>query len=135
MLREVDRVLVDDGYIVITGFNPVSLVGCTSLLPWRKKYFPWSGRMFTPNRIADWLGVLNYQVIECDRYGLFPAQNCRAFWTWLENNTGGCIRVFSSLYFIVARKRTYPLQPIKPHWRLKRPLSPVRLNYRTFSEK
>ncbi|MDC0609871.1 class I SAM-dependent methyltransferase [Vibrio sp.] len=129
LLREVDRVLVDDGYIIITGFNPISLTGISSLLPWRKKYLPWSGRMFTPNRIKDWLGVLNYEVIECDQYALFPFQTYRPFWTWLENK-GQCSRAMGCLYFIVARKRTYPLKLVKPHWRLKRPLTPISVNYR-----
>lgn len=134
ILREVDRVLIDDGYIILTGFNPLSLTGLASFLPWRKRSLPWSGRMFTPNRIKDWLSVLNYQVVECDQYALFPMQKYRTMWTWLENSLGEYGRPFGSLYFIVARKRTYPLKPIKPHWRLKRRLSPVGLNYRVKSQ-
>lgn len=130
LLREVDRVLVDDGYMIITGFNPISFSGLASLLPWRKKYLPWSGRMFTPNRITDWLGLLNYQVIERDQYALFPFETYRPFWIWLENK-GQCSNTLGSLYFIVARKRTYPLKLIKPHWKFKRPLTPIRVNYRT----
>jgi SAM-dependent methyltransferase len=135
MLREVDRILVDDGYLILTGFNPISIAGGASLLPWRKKYLPWSGRMFTPSRIKDWVGVLNYQVIECDRYAVLPFSNWRPVWTWLENNTSDWSRIFGSLYFIVARKRTYPLKPIRPHWHIRRPLSPIRLNYRIGPEK
>lgn len=75
LLREVDRVLIDDGYLIITGFNPISFIGLASLMPWRKNNLPWSGRMFTPNRIKDWLSVLNYQVVACDQYALFPMQN------------------------------------------------------------
>ncbi len=130
MLREVDRVLIDDGYIIITGFNPISFTGLASLMPWRKNNLPWSGRMFTPNRVKDWLGLLNYQVIECEQYALFPMQKYRTFWTWLESGRGDAGSTFCSLYFIVARKRTYPLKPIKPHWRLKRRLSPLGVNYR-----
>ncbi|NAW68541.1 methyltransferase domain-containing protein [Vibrio sp. V27_P1S3P104] len=130
ILREVDRVLIDDGYLIITGFNPISLIGLASLMPWRKHNLPWSGRMFTPSRIRDWLSVLNYQVIECDQYALFPMQKYRAGWTWLENASGRWARPLGSLYFIVARKRTYPLKPIKPHWHLKRRFSPLGLNYR-----
>lgn len=134
ILREVDRVLIDDGYIIITGFNPLSLTGFASLMPWRKHNLPWSGRMYTPSRIKDWLSVLNYQVLECDQYALFPMQKYRSLWTWLENATGNWASPLGSLYFIVARKRTYPLKPIKPHWRLKRRFSPVSLNYRVKSQ-
>lgn len=134
LLREVDRVLIDDGYIIITGFNPISFIGLASLMPWRKNNLPWSGRMFTPNRIKDWLGVLNYQVIACDHYALFPMQKYRPFWTWLENGLGESSTAFGSLYFIVARKRTCPLKPIRSKWRLKRRLSPVGINYRVNSK-
>lgn len=129
LLREVDRVMIDDGYIIISGFNPISFIGLASFMPWRKNDLPWSGRMFTPARVKDWLSILNYQVIECDSYALFPMQNCRTMWTWLENGIGDWANVFGSAYFIVARKRTYPLKPIKPHWRLKRKLTPVNVNY------
>ncbi len=131
LLREVDRVMMDDGYIIITGFNPLSFTGLASLMPWRKNNFPWSGRMFTPHRIKDWLGVLNYQVIHCDRYALFPMKRYRTMWTWLESSIGDWASPMGSLYFIVARKRTFPLKLVKPHWRLKRKLSPVSVNYRT----
>ncbi len=130
LLREVDRVMIDDGYLIITGFNPVSLTGLASTMPWRKNNFPWSGRMFTPNRIKDWLSVLNYQVVDASSYALFPFQRNRTFWTWLENGIGEWASPFGSLYFIVARKRTYPLKPIKPHWKLKRKLTPVSVNYK-----
>ncbi len=128
LLREVDRVMIDDGYLVLSGFNPISITGFSSLMPWRKHSLPWSGRMFTPHRIRDWLGLLNYEVVHTDQYGVFPWKN--PIWTWMESGLGDCISPFGSLYFIVARKRTYPLKPIKPHWRLKRRLSPVRVNCR-----
>ncbi len=125
LLREVDRVMVDDGYLIITGFNPLSLIGLASFLPWRKKNLPWSGRMFTSNRVADWLGLLNYEVVHSDRYALFPMFKYRTVWTWFENSMGDWASPAGSLYFIVARKRTYPLKPIKPHWLLKRRLAPL----------
>ncbi|MFC0171709.1 class I SAM-dependent methyltransferase [Vibrio comitans] len=134
LLREVDRVMIDDGYLILTGFNPISLSGLNSLMPWRKKNLPWSGRMFTPYRVQDWLSVLNYQVVHMDSYGLIPSKKQRAIWTWIENGIGGWSTPFCSQYFIVARKRTYPLKPIKPHWKLKRRLSPVRLNCRVKPE-
>ncbi|MGO1297208.1 MAG: class I SAM-dependent methyltransferase [Vibrio sp.] len=130
LLREVDRVLIDDGSLIITGFNPVSWMGAERLLPWKKKNLPWSGRMFTPTRVKDWLGLLNYQVVSCDQYATFPIHRYRTMWTWLENTLGGWGARFGYLYFIVARKRTYPLQPIKPHWRFKRRFYPVGINFK-----
>ncbi|MBD1555985.1 class I SAM-dependent methyltransferase [Vibrio sp. S9_S30] len=129
LLREIDRVMIDDGYLLLTGFNPISATGLSSLMPWRKNNLPWSGRMFTPNRIRDWLGLLNYQVVHLDSYALLPFERYQPLWTWTENALGNLVNPFGSLYFIVARKRTYPLKPIRPHWRFKRNLSPIGVNY------
>jgi SAM-dependent methyltransferase len=133
LLREVDRVMMDDGYIILTGFNPISFSGVASVLPWRKKNLPWSGRMFTPHRVHDWLGLLNYQVIHSEQYALFPNPKQRAIWAWLENMCGNSGSTLGSLYYIVARKRTYPIKPLKPHWRLKRRLSPVGVSIKAHS--
>lgn len=131
LLREMDRVLINDGYVIISGFNPLSLTGIASLLPWRKNNLPWSGRMFTPYRVKDWLGVLNYEVVHHESFAVIPATKYQTCWTWLENGCGGWLSGAGSLYFIVARKRTYPLNPIKPNWQVKRRFSPVGVNFRT----
>lgn len=81
--------------------------------------------MFSSNRVQDWLGLLNYQVIHRERYAFFPMKRYRTMWTWLENSLGEWASPAGSLYYIVARKRTYPLKPIKPHWRLKKKLAPL----------
>ncbi|MFV0575544.1 MAG: methyltransferase domain-containing protein [Vibrio sp.] len=119
LLREVDRIIIDDGHLILTGFNPLSLIGLSSLMPWRKNNLPWSGRMFTPYRIKDWLSVLNYEVVHCDTYALFPIKKGKPVTTWLEHGLGSCGSVFGSVYFIVAKKRMYPLNPIKTHWKVK----------------
>ncbi|GAL08497.1 SAM-dependent methyltransferase [Photobacterium aphoticum] len=35
------------------------------------------------------------------------------------------------MYLIVARKRTVPLKPIKPTWKIRRQLAPLGVNCRT----
>lgn len=143
LLREVDRIIIDDGYIILTGFNALSIFGFARILPWRKNNLPWSGRMFTPYRIKDWLGVLNYEIIDSDCYGLFPSRKASSpLNTWLEHSLGRCASSFGSAYFIVARKRTCPLRPIKPHWKSKRSLTPASVSFNnnvadksTFDEK
>lgn len=130
ILREVDRTMMDDGYLIITGFNPFSFIGLSSLMPWRKAHLPWSGRMFTPNRVKDWLSLLNYQIIECECYAQFPMQTYRTLWAWVEGGLGRWASSVGCVYFIVARKRTFPLKPIPPHRPLKRRLAPIGANYR-----
>ena len=55
VLREVDRVLIDDGWMIISGFNPFSLLGISKGLPGLQRRAPWSGRMFSraPARLAE----------------------------------------------------------------------------------
>ncbi len=46
LLREADRVLIDDGWLVIRGFNPISLMGLRKLVPVLRKTSPYNSRMF-----------------------------------------------------------------------------------------
>lgn len=131
LLREVDRVTVDDGYLLLTGHNPVSILGVKGLLPWNRKKYPWLGRMFMPYRIKDWLGVLNYEVVHHENFAVLPATKHLACSAWAESMLSDSCSMIGSMYFIVARKRTFPLKPIKPTWKLRRQLSPLRVNCRT----
>lgn len=128
-LREIDRVLIDDGYLVISGMNPSSLMGLGQYFPWRKDRLPWSGRLFSPWRVRDWLGVLNYEIVDFSCFGLLPVTKQRIYSAWCEHLLGDLMPVFGSLYFIVARKRAYPLNPIRLKWRPKKQLSPLGANY------
>ena len=105
MLREADRVLIDDGWIILTGFNPFSLLGAGKLLPWLHRRLPWSGRMFSQGRMIDWLSILNYEIICRESFQVVP---------WRRN--GGEIitahlPVLGCINLLIARKRTYPLTP------------------------
>jgi SAM-dependent methyltransferase len=99
VLREVDRVLRCDGYIVILGFNPVSWWGLRHLVSRRK--FP-SGiqRMISEHRLRDWLRLLNFSVSR----GSFQYFRSRI--------TGG--------FLLVARKELFTVTPIKPAWNRRR---------------
>ncbi|ATF08895.1 methyltransferase domain-containing protein [Candidatus Enterovibrio altilux] len=125
LLREIDRVTIDDGYIIVSGVNPRSIMGVGRLIPWRKNKLPWNGRMFTSMRVRDWLGVLNYEVLELSCFGLVPVTKYRTWSVWFENSCSGLLPAIGSLYFIVARKRIYSLKLMKPEWRLRKQLSPV----------
>ncbi|MCK3657342.1 hypothetical protein A4G18_01060 [Pasteurellaceae bacterium Pebbles2] len=92
-LREIQRVLTDDGYLFLSIFNPFSPLLCKQDLakdPHKKMNF----RHFLPFRIVDWLELLNFEILQQQALG------------------NG---IFSPLIAIVAQKRTYPLslQPKK----------------------
>ena len=63
LLREADRVLIDDGWLVISGFNPISLMGLRKLVPVLRKTSPYNSRMFTLMRQLDWLSLLKSRIL------------------------------------------------------------------------
>ena len=62
ILREVERVLMPEGQVVICGFNPFSLWGLrrrNSALP----VHPWCGDFISLLRVKDWLKLLGLEII------------------------------------------------------------------------
>ena len=51
VLREVDRVVVSGGHIILSGFNPVSPIFFGKLLPQFQNVAPWCGHFFMPSRV------------------------------------------------------------------------------------
>ncbi|HBV40548.1 MAG TPA: SAM-dependent methyltransferase [Erwinia sp.] len=103
VLREVDRVLIDDGWMIISGFNLFSVLGTGKLIPGLRQRVPWNSRMFTQTRLMDWLSLLNYEVVQRSRFQVLPwnKQGGKVISTHLP--ALGCLSI------IVARKRTFPL--------------------------
>jgi SAM-dependent methyltransferase len=61
ILREIDRVMIPEGRIIIIGFNPWSLFGLRRSLGPVQDY-PWNGRFVSLVRIKDWLQLLGFDV-------------------------------------------------------------------------
>ena len=109
VLREVERVLTADGWLLISGFNPHSLVGLGRLLPKLRQQQPWHARMFSPERLRDWLELLGFEVIHFEAFGFSSfSSGCRIHW-WRENLGRDYCSYFASVYMLAARKRTVPL--------------------------
>jgi SAM-dependent methyltransferase len=109
ILREADRVLTDQGWLLISGFNPTSVLGLGKLLP-VVCYQPPSGcRLLSRWRLLDWLSSLNYQILSHRTFQLVPWQASVAAQGLLEY----CLPLFGCQYLIVARKQTIPLHPIQ----------------------
>ncbi len=103
ILREIDRVLIDDGWMIISNFNPVSLVGLGKLLPVIRHRQPHISRMFTQIRLLDWLSVLNYEVMHQSCFQVLPWHKYGGRFISTHLPSLGCLSL------IVARKRTLPL--------------------------
>lgn len=74
-LREANRVLTDDGQLIIVGFNPYSAFGARhALTAWRRRE-PWNGRFYARHRVSDWLSVLDYRVLDSAAMFMRPPVN------------------------------------------------------------
>lgn len=122
VMREVNRILMPDGHIIIVGFNPFSLVGVSQWWPAKKHHYPWHGRFFHPFRVKDWLSLLGCEVIaekRCVFSSLAGASVARPSWQKVGHRA---LPWCDSVYLLLARKREVSATPIRQSWRV-----PVRL--------
>ena len=130
VVREANRVLIPNGYLVITGFNPFSLAGCNKFIPYRRKQTPWNERMFSPMRVKDWLNLMGFE-IQLDHRFLHSSLAGQAsqgvinkYW---EKIATAMLPSVGSIYVIVAKKRVLPLTPIKAKWQLRPGFEPIKV--------
>lgn len=120
ILREVVRVLVPEGQVVIAGFNPWSLFGAKRLVPSARRQPPWSGRFIQLTRVKDWLSLLSFEIVSGRMHGYAPpfAQE-----RWLRrfrfmDAAGDRWWPFAGgVYFLQAVKRVRGMRVITPRWR------------------
>src|SRR5205814_9709268 len=62
ILREVDRVMMPEGRLIIVGFNPWTLWGLRSAMGPSRDAFPWNGHLVSLLRVKDWLALLGVDV-------------------------------------------------------------------------
>ncbi len=123
LLREMDRVLIGDGNVIVIGINPLSLWGLWHLFLCWWGEMPWSGRLISIPKIKDWLSLLDFE-IEKTKCFFFspPIQNQKLLKKLMPLERFGryCWPILGGLYIVVAKKRVVPLNPIKMQWRAKR---------------
>jgi SAM-dependent methyltransferase len=123
LLREMERVLIGDGHVVIIGINPLSLWGLWHLFRCWWGEMPWSGQLISIHRLKDWLSLLDFEVEKTKSFFYSPPlrnQTLLKKMFPLERLGRLCWPIFGGLYVVVAKKRTVPLNPIKMQWRAKR---------------
>ncbi|WP_158367400.1 methyltransferase domain-containing protein [Candidatus Williamhamiltonella defendens] len=103
LLREVDRILVDDGWLVISHFNSFSLLGIGKLLPVIKRRQPYVCPMFSRMRVLNWLGLLNYEIVHQIGFHVLPWHDRGEYSMNIHSPAISCLSL------IIARKRTTPL--------------------------
>lgn len=120
VLREVERVLMPEGHVVILGFNPWSLWGLRRLLAGRRGRVPWGGRPLRLGRLKDWLALLGLEITGGGMvYYRPPVQHAglRRRLRFLEAAGDRWWPLLAGTYAVVARKRVYGVTPLPSTWR------------------
>lgn len=113
LLREVDRVLTLDGYVLAIGFNPCSLFGLYRLIS-RRRRTPWSGSFYTGGRVIDWLRTLGLQLRRRESCWLRPPLRTARLRRGLGvlERLGPTLRSLGGVQLLLARKRSVPITPL-----------------------
>lgn len=127
LLREIDRILVPEGHMLILGFNPYGLWGWPRVSLRQSGYGPWCGRFIGEGRVRDWLTLLGYDIVGGRRY-LYrpPVTHVPTLFrlSFMERMGRRLWPALSGAYLLLARKKVICMTPIKPRWRPRRALIP-----------
>ena len=110
VLREADRVLVPEGQIVITGFNPASLWGARHWMGRAgvRPFLPANSQMIALPRLKDWLKLLSFEVHR-GRFGCYAppvrSESWIGRWSFMEKAGDRWWPVLGSVYTLTAVKR------------------------------
>jgi hypothetical protein len=129
-LREVERVLVPEGRVVISGLNPASLWGLRQRrahfyrrLGYGELFLPEAGEFIGYWRLRDWLRLLSFEV-ESGQFGCYrPAVSSRASlerFAWMDKVGERSWPIFGALYFLVAVKRVRGMRLLEPAWKTQK---------------
>ena len=122
ILREVNRVLIPEGQVIISGFNPASLWGI------RLRFSRFSGNHFLPeyaeflslSRLKDWLKLLNFEISRgyfgCYRPPCLTRRWLRRF-AFMEKTGNRWWPYLGAVYLIGAIKRVKGMRLIGPAFR------------------
>jgi len=135
VLREVERVLVPEGKVVISGFNPASWWGlCQSRgklfsrlgVHWlgaSHLYLPEAGDFIGPWRMRDWLRLLSFD-LGTHHYGCYRPAVRTEKWlqrtAWMDRAGARWWPPLGAVYFVVAVKRVPGMRMLGPAWKPRR---------------
>jgi|UniRef100_UPI004047703E SAM-dependent methyltransferase len=123
VLREAQRVLMPEGRLVIAGFNPWSLWGARSRLPWVQPWFSADCQPdVSPARLKDWLKLLSFE-IDRGHFGCYSPPFRTAQWldrfAFMESAGDRWWPIFGATYVVSAVKRVAGMRLITPVWKRK----------------
>ena len=129
-LREVYRVLVPEGKVVVCGFNPASWWGLrqrwdhtAQRLGMNSGFLPQAGEFIGYWRLRDWMRLLGLE-IQGGRFGCYRPAVQSSRWldrfAWMDAAGDRWWPILGAVYLLVASKRVHGMRLIQPGWRAAR---------------
>lgn len=120
VLREVERILMPEGHLFISGFNPRSFWGARRWFKPDQREFPWSGHFIHLSRLKDWLSLLGMETEGgkmCCYVPPFRQHKWLQRFAFMEAAGDRWWAMGGGVYFIEAVKRVQGMRLITPNWR------------------
>ncbi len=119
ILRELDRVMMPEGRLIITGFNPHSLWGLRQFFSRGNATYPWCGHFISLSRLKDWLALLGFEV-NGGRFWAYAPPIASERWLhllrFIEPAGDRWWGVGGGVYMLQAIKRVQGVRLITPRW-------------------
>jgi SAM-dependent methyltransferase len=123
VLREAERVLIPEGQLVISGFNPLSLWRLRQMFARRGGGAPWDERFIGLLRLKDWLRLLGFE-LNGGRFGCyappFESPQWLSRFAFMEKAGARWWPIMGGVYVVRAVKRVHGMRIITPAWRKER---------------
>ncbi|WCM91334.1 class I SAM-dependent methyltransferase [Acidovorax sp. NCPPB 2350] len=127
-LREVHRVLVPEGRVVVSGLNPASLWGLRQRRARLYQRLGAGGQLYLPDvgefighwRLRDWLRLLNFEIETVSFGGYRPAVRSARWlqrYEWMDGLGARWWPILGAAYMVVAVKRVHGMRLLGPSWR------------------
>ena len=119
VLREVERVLVPEGHVVIAGFNPLSLWGVKRWLAGPDAAYPWRGQYLGVRRLKDWLSLLGFET-QTGCFGCYVPAVSQEKWLrrchFMELAGDRWWPIAGATYMLQGVKRQHGMRLLTPKW-------------------
>ena len=123
VLREAERVLIPEGQLVLSGFNPLSFWRLRQMFAGRHAPAPWDARYISLLRLKDWLQLLGFE-LNGGRFGCYAPPLANPRWlsrfAFMESAGDRWWPITGAVYVVRAVKRVHGMRLITPAWRQER---------------
>jgi SAM-dependent methyltransferase len=129
VLREVERVLIPEGQVIICGFNPASMWGLRQVAGrlTGAHFLPQDGEFISFPRLKDWLKLLNMEVNR-GHFGCYSPPCMTEKWltrfAFMERAGDKWWPYLGAVYIVQAIKRVRGMRLIGPAWAKKPATAP-----------